>query len=83
MTIALTWVFFVIVTAAILFVAGAKTVEVREVNDTLLDALAELVNALEQQPVELSDYINTKIEYGRDVVESYDVYQLTRDTLPR
>ena len=77
------WIFAVLVVCIILFVVGAKTADVRQANDTLLDALADLVNTLEQQPVELSDHVTAKIEYGRDVVVSYDEYRITRDTLPR
>jgi uncharacterized phosphosugar-binding protein len=83
MGIAASWIFCVLVTAIILFVVGAKTAEVRRINNTLLDALAELVNALDQQPIELSDHVNDNIEYARDVVESYDKYKLTLETLPR
>jgi len=83
MGIAASWIFCVLVTAIILFVVGAKTAEVRRINNTLLDALAELVNALDQQPIELSDHVNDNIEYARDVVESYDEYKLTLETLPR
>jgi len=83
MAIAAAWIICVVTTAVVLFLSSAKNSEVREVNYALLDALADLVNALEQHPVEFSDYINTKIEDGREVVECYDEYQLTIDTLPR
>lgn len=77
------WVFFVFAAAVILFIAGAKTAEVRRVNDELLDALARLTNACEELPEEQSDLFNDEVEYARGVVEAYDEYQLTRDTLPR
>ncbi len=85
--VAASWIFTVVVAlvvaALVLYIAGAKTAEVRQANDTLLDALADLVNALEQQPIPLSDYVTDKIEVGRDVVELYDDCLVTRDTLPR
>ena len=83
MSIAVTWIFFVLITAIILFVAGAKTAEVRRVNDELLDGLATLVNALEEYQYELTDDIDSHIEYARELVIAYDDDLVTRDTLPR
>lgn len=81
--IAIAWVVCVLILAVMLFVGGAKTAEVRRVNDELLDALAELINALDNQPLELSDYVDRKIEYARELVEAYDEHLITIDTLPR
>lgn len=78
-----TWIFCVIAAFVVLFMAGAKTAEARRRNDELLDQLAALVNAIEQQPLELGDYIDDIVEQSRDVVISYDEHCITRDTLPR
>lgn len=81
------WTFFlivlVVVVAIILYVTGVASAEIRQANDILLDTLADLVNSLERQPIELSDYVTAKIEVGRDVVVLYDDFLVTRDTLPR
>lgn len=81
------WTFFLIVLAVvvaiILYVTGVASAEIRQANDILLDTLADLVNSLERQPIELSDYVTAKIEVGRDVVVLYDDFLVTRDTLPR
>ena len=77
------WIFTVVIALVVVYIAGSKTAEVRQVNDILLDTLTDLVNSLEQQPIPLSDYVIDKIEVGRDVVELYDDCLVIRYTLPR
>ena len=73
MTIAATWVFFVVLTSMILFI----TAQLAQDKDDLLDALARLVLAIEQHPTEISDNVDSETAYCREVVECYDVGNMT------
>ena len=71
------WIFFVLLSAVVLFVSGSKTAQLAQDKDDLLDALARLVTAIEKHPKEISDHVASETEYCREVVEAYDEGNLT------
>ena len=73
------WLFFVIVTAIILFVAGAKTTEVRQRNDELIRTLMNLVNKVEDevQFTDQSKELTESLDDARQLCVAYDEAGIT------